>query len=71
MRLHYKATSRFVCQLADTDYFVNELMAKYSLPETEMSEKFSMQMVAKTKEIGTNVLRNTSDERPKLELNQL
>jgi hypothetical protein len=51
MRLHYKARSRFVYQLADTDYFVHELMAKYSLPETEMSKKFSAQMVAKINEI--------------------
>jgi hypothetical protein len=52
MRLHYKARSRFVYQLADTDYLVNELMAKYSLPETEMSKK-STQMVAKINEIET------------------
>jgi hypothetical protein len=51
MRLHYKARSRFVYQLADTDYFVYELLAKYSLPETEMSKKFSAQMVAKINEM--------------------
>lgn len=39
MRLHFKARSRFVYQLAETDYFVNELMAKYSLPETDVRLK--------------------------------
>jgi len=51
MRLHYKTRSRFVYQLADNDFFVKELMAKYSLPDTEMSNKFSAQMVGKINEI--------------------
>jgi hypothetical protein len=38
MRLHYKANSRFVHLFAGTDYFVNEFLAKYSLPETELSK---------------------------------
>jgi hypothetical protein len=45
MRLHFKARSRFVYQLAETDYFVNELMEKYSLPETDVSKKFNVQMI--------------------------
>jgi hypothetical protein len=51
MRLHFKACSRFVYQLAETDYFVNELMAKYSLPETDVSKKCNVQMIAKNQEI--------------------
>ena len=51
MRLHYKSKSRLVYQLAETDYFVNELMASYSQPETEMSKLFNVQMYNKNKEI--------------------
>jgi hypothetical protein len=52
MRLYFKARSRFVYQLAEADYFVNKLMAKYALPETGMSKKFNIQiMIAKNQEI--------------------
>jgi hypothetical protein len=41
----------FSYRLAETDYFVNELIAKYSVPERDLSKKLNVQMIAKNQEI--------------------
>lgn len=51
MRIALKSRSRNLYQLAETEFFVNELMCKYSLPENDVSKQFNAQMNTKIREI--------------------
>ena len=46
--------SRFVYELVQTEYFVNDLKSKYSLPSTTAYEKFLNNMIVKRQSIDPN-----------------